>query len=777
MRQVSRFFSVCILTGMLFIWDTAFAQSEDSSDQTLAPYFFIPGGDEGVDRLPLKSTRADVTIAGVIAEVKVVQVYRNEGSNPIEATYVFPASTRATVHGLKMRIGARIIEARIRKRDQARQEYEQAFSQGRSATLLEQQRPNVFQMNVANIMPGDEIMVELAYTELVIPTDKVYEFAYPTVVGPRYSNRAAQGASLKEAWVKNPYLHQGQDPTYDFDITVNLNAGMPISSIASPSHGVKVAYRGPASAVVTLDPTERRGGNRDYILRYRLDGDKIQTGLILSRDGKENHFLLMLQPPKQVRSAAIPAREYIFIVDVSGSMHGFPLDISKRLMGNLISGLKPTDRFNVLLFSGGSAVLAEESLSATPEHIAQAISFIDRRQGGGGTELLPAMRRALALKRAPDCSRTLVIATDGYVSVEEATFDLIRGNLGQANLFAFGIGSSVNRHLIEGMAHVGKGEPFIITNPAEAAAKAERFRRLITSPMLTHVKLEASGFDAYDIEPKNIPDVLSERPVIVFGKWRGEAKGTLTISGLTGEGVWRRSIVVDTIKPSAQNAALRYLWARERIALLADYNQLKSDDKRIKEVTDLGLRYNLLTAYTSFVAVDSQVRNQGGNQTSVAQPLPLPQGVSDYAVGGNKLCRAMSLAPSPSMAKEEADLGRDAIKPHIAPQEQEVKTARRLSIPEVTASRNLSEPAFRARIQALLPAISGCLPNNLAVVTLEIELTIKTDGSLGTVSITSEKRISQAVRQCIERVFKQQRYPIPADGKPAKAQIIITVTR
>jgi len=773
MKQAPRFIGVCMLSCLLLFWGTVFAQSEDSSDKTLAPYFFIPGGDGGVDRLPLKSTRAAVSIAGVIADVKVTQVYRNTGKSPVEATYIFPASTRAAVSGLKMTIGSRTIEAEIRTRDQARQEYEQARSLGRGATLLEQQRPNVFQMNVANIMPGDEIKVELNYSELIIPNEKVYEFVYPTVVGPRYANRPAAGAVAKEAWVKNPYLHQGQAPTYDFGITVDINAGMPVSRIASPSHGIKVAYQGSSSATVTLDPSDRQAGNRDYILRYRLDGDKIQTGLLLSQGGKENYFLLMLQPPKRVSASAIPAREYIFIVDVSGSMHGFPLDISKRLLRDLISGLKATDRFNVLLFSGGSAVLAEESLSATPEHISQAIGFIDHQQGGGGTELLPAMQRALALKQAAGCSRTLVIATDGYVSVERETFDLIRRNLGQANLFAFGIGSSVNRHLIEGMAHVGKGEPFIITTPEDAPVKAERFRHLIASPMLTHVRLTVSGFDAYDIEPENIPDVLSERPVTVFGKWRGEAKGALTVSGVTGEGRFRQDIVVDTVKPSPHNAVLRYLWARERIALLSDYNLLGADDKRIQEVTDLGLRYHLLTAYTSFVAVDSQVRNQGGKQTTVAQPLPLPQGVSDYAVGGANLCHAIS--PVPSMAGEEAAFARDASDPQSSPQARKAREPMRLGIDEVIVTPNLSQSALRARIQNLLPALSGCLPDNLAAATLEIDLTIKSDGSLGTMHIKPGSRTSQVPGQCLEHIFRQQRYPIPSDGKEAKARVLVTV--
>ena len=245
-----------------------------------------------------------------------------------------------------------------------------------------------------------------------------------------------------------------------------------------------------------------------------------------------------------------------------------------------------------------------------------------------------------------------MIATDGYVNVEEEAFDLIRNNLDNANMFAFGIGSSVNRHLIEGMAHVGLGEPFVITKPEEAPAKAEAFRKLIESPVLTRVKVDFGRFDVYDVEPASIPDVLADRPVIVFGKWRGKPEGTITLSGLTGEKPYSDEIRVTSVKPERSNAALPYLWARQRIMLLSDYNLLRQSDARIAAVTNLGLTYNLLTAYTSFIAVDSEVRNKDGRTTTVNQPLPLPEGVSDYAVGG---VMARSVA-APMMMKQKKRL-------------------------------------------------------------------------------------------------------------------------
>jgi len=357
MNTVTRLLTILTTVLAILLGTTAYAQPNESDDRTLSPYFFVKSDDPQVDQLPLKSTSAAVKISGVIADVQVTQVYKNEGRRPLEAIYVFPASTKAAVYGMRMRIGERVINAKISKREDARREYEQAKEQGKSASLLEQQRPNVFQMNVANIMPGDEIRVELSYTELLVPTDRIYEFVYPTVVGPRYSNQSAETAPPFERWVQNPYLHQGETPHDTFDIGVTLSAGLPIKELECTSHKVIATYAGPAVATIQLDKSEQSGGNRDYILRYRLDGDRIQSGLLLYKGEHENFFLLMMQPPRRIAQNEIPGREYIFIVDVSGSMHGFPIDISKKLLKNLIGNLRPSDRFNVLLFSGGSSVM------------------------------------------------------------------------------------------------------------------------------------------------------------------------------------------------------------------------------------------------------------------------------------------------------------------------------------------------------------------------------------------------------------------------------------
>jgi Ca-activated chloride channel family protein len=486
-------------------------------------------------------------------------------------------------------------------------------------------------MNVANILPGDDVRVELRYTELLVPQAGQYRFVYPTVVGPRYNSPASSQAQA--AWVSQPFLQPGQKGPAAFDIRVALASPIGIKAIASATHPVEVREQGHQRAEVTLAKTGGEHANRDFILDYRLAGDRIESGLLLLRGEQENFFLAMLEPPRQVLPAAITPREYIFVVDISGSMHGFPLGTAKALLRELVGGLKPSDSFNVMLFAGSSRLLAPQSVPATPANIAQALDTIAQAGGGGSTELMPALRRVYAEPKRADVSRTVVVVTDGYVTVEREAFQLVRRNLAQANVFAFGIGSSVNRHLIEGLARAGQGEPFVITRQEEAAGEAARFRRLIASPVLTSVRARFEGLDVYDVEPPQLPDVLAERPVIVFGKWRGEPRGRIVIEGQAADGPWSSTVAVHA-GAREDTAALRHLWARHRIASLSDQEALEGGDALREDITGLGLRYALLTQYTSFLAVDQVVRN--ANQAAAAgvdQPSPMPQGVSALAIG------------------------------------------------------------------------------------------------------------------------------------------------
>lgn len=623
---------ILILTAIAVLHPSMFARAQDETDndKTLSPYFFVEGDPE-VDRLPLKDTQVDIAVAGVIADVKVLQTYRNEGSRPINARYVFPASTRAAVYSMRMRIGNQVIVAKIKEREVAKQQFEEAKQQGKSASLLEQDRPNVFSMSLANIMPQDQIEIELRYTELLVPTDNTYEVVFPTVVGPRY--RSQTSASTVDQWIKTPYLHEGQKPTSTLHISVRISAGVPIRDLTCPSHKISSQWPTASTAQVTLADVDSFQGNRDFVLRYRLAGDQIASGLLLYQGTDENFFLYVAQPPERVKTEDVPVREYIFVVDVSGSMDGFPLNTAKYLLKDLIGHLRSNDLFNVVLFAGDSSVLSTQSLPANQENTARAIRLLEEQRGSGGTELLAAIKQAMSLPRQEGISRSVVLVTDGYISGEEGVFDYIRTNLDRCNVFSFGIGSAVNRYLIEGVAKAGMGEPFIVTQENEAAKIASTFREYIQTPLLTDIKANAIGFDVYDVNPIKLPDLFAQRPVILFGKWRGPVAGTIELRGQTGSGEYVTRLDVAGIQPDEANRALRYLWARSRIAELSDYGSRDLSTEQINGITLLGLKYSLLTRYTSFIAVREVVSNPLGSGENVNQPLPLPLGVSDLAVG------------------------------------------------------------------------------------------------------------------------------------------------
>lgn len=632
--KMGLFFLLACLS--LFFSSFAFADEDcGDCDRSLAPRLWIPDGDPATDRLPLKSSKADIVIDGPIARVTVTQRYGNAGTRAINARYVFPGSTRAAVQGLTMKIGDRVVKAKIKEKGEAKKIFEAAKQEGKHAALLDQKRPNVFMMEVANILPGDDVELTLQYSELLVPDQGVYELVYPTVVGPRYGGDPVRAAPDAD-WIANPYAKndkEGGNPAgIETGIRVHVASPIPVSDLRSAQHKIVTRWLDDKAVDIDLDPAEQQAGNRDFILRFRLQGERINSGLMTYSWQGENYFLMMAQPPKRVDAAQVMKREYLFVVDVSGSMHGFPLDTSREVMRELLSSLRPNETFNILFFSGGSSVLSPEPLPATPENLQRAVDMMKSYDGGGGTELLPALQRAVAMPRTPDTARSIVVVTDGYVSVEREAYDLIRENLNSTNLFTFGIGSSVNRYLIESMAKAGEGEPFVITDSKEAPGVGQRFRRYVDAPVLSNIMLEGKGVELYDMEPSKIPVMLAERPIVIFGKYRNARPGAkLELAGATAQGEYRNSMPLAGEGSQDQAELLPVLWARQRLMRLSD---MQGADVELHHdaIVDLGLRYSLLTKYTSFVAVDEVVVNKDGQAKDVTQPLPLPQGVSELAV-------------------------------------------------------------------------------------------------------------------------------------------------
>jgi Ca-activated chloride channel homolog len=599
-----------------------FSYSVLANDKGESPYFDIISGGSGVERLPLLKTSANVEIDGVIADVKITQVYVNTGDSPIEAIYTFPASSNSAVHFMKMTIKDRIITSKITEKKEAEKIYNEAKKEGKSASLLTESRPNVFTMNVANIMPGDTIAVEFKYAEILEPKEGIYSFVFPAVVGPRFQGNIQESEPVPTV----QYEEVQDEELYGFDVNVRINAGVPLSFLQSETHKIIIKNINESTKEAKLE-YDINNGNRDFVLQYKLRSEMIQTGLILTENGDENFFLLMLQPPKRVNNAEILPKEYVFLVDISGSQKGTPLNISKRLMTRVLDRLSNSDMFNIIVFSDTFRYLYEESKYAFDDNIDEAKEYIEKLNTEGGTNILEALKYAMETKAHSGYSKIIAVLTDGYVENEVETFEYVNENLNKVNIFGFGIGASVNRYYIDGLARVGLGESFFALNQSNADSLIKEFVKYTASPLMKDIKIDYGDFWASETFPEKIPDLFAERPIIVIGKWKKPMKGNIKVSGQTPEQELYTNVSLDKFGTLYTGEGLKYLWARKKIELYSDLAIFSKGEVYKDEITDLGLKYSLLTKYTSFVAVDSEIRNQSGTINAVNQPVPQPEGL------------------------------------------------------------------------------------------------------------------------------------------------------
>lgn len=593
---------------------------------------------------PLKHTAVEATISGPMAEVTVRQEFVNESSTAIEAVYSFPLPVMAAVHGYQIRVGDRVIHGKIARREDAQRAYDEARRRGQTAALLNQERPNIFQQFLANIMPGAKISVELQYVELVPYEAGTYSFVFPTVVGPRYFPQGMTNTNP-------PVAAKGMRAGHDIAIRVKLATATPLGAVESESHAVTQKRFNQWFEEISLTQANEIP-NKDFILKYRIAAPTITPSLLTHRTGKDGYFSFVIDPPAiRTLEANITPKELVFVIDTSGSMHGFPLDKAKEAMLAAIDGLNSRDTFNLITFSGDTEILWPRPVPATPENIAQARRFLQLKNGGGGTEMMKAIRAALDPSDSQEHIRVVCFMTDGYVGNDNEIIAEIRKH-SNARIFSFGIGSSVNRFLLDKMAEVGRGEVEYVTLNSDGSAAARRFHERVRNPILTDIQIDFGGLPVADVVPARIPDLFSAKPLIVSGRYTGAASGRIRITGRAGVRNDERFIEVNLPATQAQNPMVPTLWARRKI------DSLSIDSTQNREaITKLGLEHHLMTAFTSFYAVEDRVVNEGGVSRTVEVPVELPEGVNhDTTVGRQeRMMVKMMASPLPTVAEARAD--------------------------------------------------------------------------------------------------------------------------
>ncbi len=618
----------------------------------------LPGGElqilgEGgqqVGACPLKHTAVESDIVGFVARTTVTQIFHNPLDKKIEAVYVFPLPQNAAVDDMVMIVGERRIVGQIKEREEAREIYEAAKAAGHVASLLDQERPNIFTQSVANIEPGVEVTIEISYVETLKYEDGIFEWVFPMVVGPRYIPGGGSAPGPMTTGTATPQVPDGDRITppvtpkgtragHDISLTVHIDAGMELHDLESVLHEVDVAAEGATRATVTLK-NQAEIPNKDFILRYRLATDQIGDAFLAHGDERGTFFTLILQPPQRVVPEQLVARELIFVLDTSGSMRGFPIEKAKEVMSKLVDTTHEGDTFNLITFAGYTSILWEQPRPNTPENRAEAQALLSKLQGRGGTEMMKAINAALTVKN-PDPGRIRIVCfmTDGYVGNDMAIIDAVKRNAGTTRVFSFGIGNSVNRFLLDGMAHAGRGEVEYVTLQSQAEGAVERFHERVLAPVLTDIDIDWGTLPVADVFPPRIPDLFSAKPIMVHGRLTAPAEGTITLRGNTGEGGYEETIEVSLPGTPPDHDALASLWARAKVEHLVNQDLAAMQSGQFPEelkqqIIALGIEFRLMTQFTSFVAVEEMTVTVGGEPTTIQVPVEMPEGVSYEGVFG-----------------------------------------------------------------------------------------------------------------------------------------------
>ncbi len=606
-------------------------------------------GTDGRERgiFPLAHTDIVAMVSGDVSEVSVRQTFHNPYTARIDAVYVFPLPDDAAVDELTMRVGLRTIRAEVRPRAEARARYDTARATGHRASLLEQERPNVFTLSVAGIDPGTDIDVSLRYVSLARYDHGVYELAIPMVVGPRYipgdplptppSGFGTHGDTDRvpdASRVSPPYVLPGTRAGHAVALSVHLDAGAAVTSVTSPSHDVAIQSHGAVVDTSLVDKDQIP--NRDFILRWTLDAPALRTVVIATRaeHAPEGYVAVLLQPRRDPPPAERAARELVFLLDTSGSMQGPPMEAARVAVARALESVTPADSFTLIDFADTASTFSSTPVAGTPDNIARALAYLAALTASGGTNQLAGIHAALTLPGDPMRLRYVMFLTDGYIGNEAEIVALAHREIGTTRIFAMGIGTSVNRYLLDEVAAVGRGVAEYLRPGEDSENLIRRFYTRIADPWLTDVSIDWGGLDVHDIDPSPFPDLSSLQPMVLFARYLRPGIAAVTIHGRVAGRPYSQSVPVILPAVEADHHAIGTVWARARIATLVREQSVHgAHPDTTAAITRIALEHHLMSPYTSLVAVDNQVTGQGFSRT-VVQPVDGPEGVDLVAAGG-----------------------------------------------------------------------------------------------------------------------------------------------
>jgi len=575
--------------------------------------------------LPLAGVKIQSRVADRVAETTVEQTFHNPFQDPLEAVYIFPLGGGSAVSAFDMKVGSRTIKGIVKERGQARQEYANALQQGKRAALMEQERDDVFTVQVGNLPPGEEVRVRITYSErLPFFDDGTTELRLPLVVAPRYIpgapvNREPVGDGTEfdtdqvpdASRITPPRLVKGFDPKVALSIEVELADG-DLADLSCSQHAIKLS-----NGRIALTRQDELL-NRDFILRWRMAKESVTSNLLVYRDNAGRQYgMLSILPPKRDGFLGL-ARDVVFVVDHSGSMEGVKMTSAAKACSMLLATLGPRDRYAICAFDSSTLWYGRDFVHADEAGIVAGDRFLRTITADGGTELDPAFNETFAAIRARRDTAgrmpVVVLITDGQVGNESQILKRLQKEIGDARVFTIGIDTAVNEAFLKKLAAAGGGTSTCCV-PGEALEEALcGVAREIGAPMVTDLAIDGAD----NLAPARIPDVFAGRATTAF--FAGAVGGSVRVRGtLAGGGVFDQTVKVREIAMPA----IAHLWARARVTDLEDKFRLGQDVKG--EIVELAVRHTLLTRFTAFVVVDeAEIVNQTGEVRKVVQPVEQP---------------------------------------------------------------------------------------------------------------------------------------------------------
>lgn len=578
---------------------------------------------------PVLETDVAIHVAGLVARTTVSQRFCNPTRLWVEGIYAFPLPENAAVDTLNLIVGERVIEGQIKEREEAQQIYEQAKAEGRKASLLEQQRPNLFTTSLANLGPGEIAEVRIEYQQELHWADGRFSLRFPMVDTPRYTPESRESPTADGGAPPAPPVPdspRSADKINPVHLTVDLESGFPLAKLASASHAIRSREIERAHYKVEL-AAGAVAADRDFVLEWTPAAGAAPQGTLLTQEvGGETYALLMVMPPRAAvgKRFDLP-RETIFIIDTSGSMGGASIREAKAALDLALTRLDPQDSFNVIEFNSYTRALFPASRPVTADNVDTAREWVAALESTGGTEMMGALRVALGDQTgAAGVVRQVIFMTDGAVGNEDELFAYIRTHLGDSRLFTVGIGSAPNSYFMTKAAEFGRGTFTYIGTPEEVAGKMGSLFAKLERPALTDVEVAWSDPGA-EIYPQRIPDLYMGEPIVAVARLLSAFPGEVTLAGSATGAPWKVSV---KSLPTAERSGLDKLWARRKIGELDNQLALGGDAARIRPaIVELGLAHHLVTQFTSLVAVDTTPAAPQGTQPKTALlPVNMPDG-------------------------------------------------------------------------------------------------------------------------------------------------------